>query len=235
MCRPNRFTRSCARLSFLQDGRPRSFFMPSRFQTQRCDGRRGSLLAAYAVRAGKAEDLTAAIAARKGQPLAELPAKVLAAQLALAGTDIKQVVTTLEAIAARARSRHLAGHGRAGLPGRIAGSRAPRARSGQSRSQGHRHQREGPREFRAARTAGLALTLGGASRTTSATPREAQNASRLFWSRRKRARFAIAAIILSICASSSSRVSRPRSRQLGSSNNALAGLALRERAGLLRR
>ena len=80
----------------------------------------GSLLAAAAVRAGKVDDLKAAIAARQGQVLAELPAKVLLAQLALAGGDPKQCVAAIDALFARIKTdasrttAELAGH--AALP-----------------------------------------------------------------------------------------------------------------------
>ena len=47
----------------------------------------GSMLAAWAVRAGKVDDLKRAIAERQGQTMAELPAAILSAQLAMASGD----------------------------------------------------------------------------------------------------------------------------------------------------
>ena len=61
----------------------------------------GSMLAAWAVRAGKADDLKRAIAERQGQTLAELPAAILSAQLAMASGDTAGTVAALKAIAAR--------------------------------------------------------------------------------------------------------------------------------------
>ena len=61
----------------------------------------GKLIAEWAVRAGKADDLKRMIAARRTNPLAELPATVLAAQLALAATDTAAAVASLKALAER--------------------------------------------------------------------------------------------------------------------------------------
>ena len=61
----------------------------------------GSLLAAWAVRAGKAGELKVAIAQRQGQPLAELPAAILSAQLAIASNDAAGTVAALKLIATR--------------------------------------------------------------------------------------------------------------------------------------
>ncbi len=64
----------------------------------------GALLAIAAVHAGKVDDLKAAIAARQGQVLADLPAKVLSAQLALAGTDSAQSVAAIKTISTRLKT-----------------------------------------------------------------------------------------------------------------------------------
>jgi hypothetical protein len=61
----------------------------------------GALLAAWAVRAGKVDDLKKAIAQRQGQPLAELPAAILYAQLAMASGDTAATVAALKTLAAR--------------------------------------------------------------------------------------------------------------------------------------
>ncbi len=63
----------------------------------------GSMLAAWAVRAGKADDLKRAIAERQGQPMAELPAAILTAQLALASGDTAATVAALKALTARVK------------------------------------------------------------------------------------------------------------------------------------
>ncbi len=55
----------------------------------------GKLLAQWTARAGKQEDLKKRIAARQSQPLAELPARVLLAQLGLASKDSKLTIETL--------------------------------------------------------------------------------------------------------------------------------------------
>ncbi len=64
----------------------------------------GALLAAWAVRAGKAGELKQAIAARQGQPMAELPASILSAQLALATGDPAAAAAALDALAARMKT-----------------------------------------------------------------------------------------------------------------------------------
>ncbi len=64
----------------------------------------GSLLAAVAVRAGKVEDLSKALATRRGQPMAELPAAILATQIAIAAGDPAGVSQSLQAIAARLKN-----------------------------------------------------------------------------------------------------------------------------------
>jgi hypothetical protein len=64
----------------------------------------GALLTAWAIRAGKDQDLKSAIAAREKMPLAELPAKVLSAQLTLAGSDPAQTKAALQALAARVKT-----------------------------------------------------------------------------------------------------------------------------------
>ena len=59
------------------------------------------LLAAWAVKAGKASELKQALDARKGQPMSELPVAVLNAQLALAMDDRAATVAAIKAIASR--------------------------------------------------------------------------------------------------------------------------------------
>ncbi len=59
------------------------------------------MLAAWAVRAGKVDDLKKAIDERKGQPLAELPASILTAQLALAAGDDRSAIAALKVLAER--------------------------------------------------------------------------------------------------------------------------------------
>ena len=91
----------------LPPGRPTEIFLYAQALTNSALRRpqsASSLLAAWAVRAGKTDDLKSAIAARQKQPLAELPAKVLSAQLALAGSDPAQAVTALQAIATRVKT-----------------------------------------------------------------------------------------------------------------------------------
>ena len=61
------------------------------------------LLAAWAVKAGKADELKQALAARKGQPMAELPVAILNAQLAMAMDDPAATTAALKAIAARVK------------------------------------------------------------------------------------------------------------------------------------
>jgi hypothetical protein len=61
----------------------------------------GKLLVDWTVRAGKSDDLKAAVAARRANPLAELPATVLMAQLALATTDRAAATHSLEALTER--------------------------------------------------------------------------------------------------------------------------------------
>ena len=58
----------------------------------------GRLLAAWAVRAGKAGELTQAITARKAHVMAQLPSMILLAQLALAADDRAAAIDALRAI-----------------------------------------------------------------------------------------------------------------------------------------
>ena len=59
----------------------------------------GMMLVASAVRAGKVDDLERALASRRGQPMAELPAQVLTVQLALAANKSVTAVPALRSIA----------------------------------------------------------------------------------------------------------------------------------------
>ncbi len=61
----------------------------------------GSMLADWAVRAGKADDLRRKIEARRRQPMAEYPATILSAQLAIAGGEIEPAIRALKAISER--------------------------------------------------------------------------------------------------------------------------------------
>ncbi len=61
----------------------------------------GAMLAAWAVRAGAADDLRRKIETRRGQPMAEFPATILTAQLALAGGEPEPANRALKAIAER--------------------------------------------------------------------------------------------------------------------------------------
>ncbi len=61
----------------------------------------GAMLAAWAVKAAKADDLRRKIEARQGQPMAEYPATILSAQLAIAGGEAEPANRALKAIAER--------------------------------------------------------------------------------------------------------------------------------------
>ncbi|MGP0063330.1 MAG: DUF1583 domain-containing protein [Isosphaeraceae bacterium] len=61
----------------------------------------GAMLAAWAVRAGKVDELKRAIVERQGQPMAELTATILSAQLAMASGDHAGAVAALKALAER--------------------------------------------------------------------------------------------------------------------------------------
>ncbi len=61
----------------------------------------GQTLTTWAVRAGKAEELRKAIAARQGRVMAELPASILAVQLGLAAGEPRAAAAALKKIAAR--------------------------------------------------------------------------------------------------------------------------------------
>ena len=63
----------------------------------------GALLAQWAIRAGKADALRAAIDARKKNPQCEIPTAVLSVQLGLALGDDDATTTALQALTARAR------------------------------------------------------------------------------------------------------------------------------------
>jgi tetratricopeptide (TPR) repeat protein len=72
----------------LPPGRPAEIFLyaqPLNAGTVRHPRSLGAMLARWAIRAGKTDDLLRAVDARRGQPMSELPAAVLTAQLALAG------------------------------------------------------------------------------------------------------------------------------------------------------
>jgi tetratricopeptide (TPR) repeat protein len=67
-------------------------------QQQRSVGR---MLAGWAAKAGKGDDVRKAIDARQAQTLAELPARVLLAQLGMAGKDARMTAEALDWLAAR--------------------------------------------------------------------------------------------------------------------------------------
>ena len=113
----------------------------------------GAMLAAWAVRAGKVNDLKKAIDDRKGQPLAELPAAILTAQLALAAGDDPAAIAALKVLAERLKRDTLPHHGRARLPRRAAGPRTAAARGGHGGDRGPRRLRQGVRERLPARAA----------------------------------------------------------------------------------
>ena len=104
----------------------------------------GSLLATAAVHAGKVDDLKAAIAARQGQVLADLPAKVLSAQLALAGTDSAQSVAAIKTISTRLKTDTSRATAELAVSRRPAGPRPSRARAGGGRARRPRHVRQRP-------------------------------------------------------------------------------------------
>ncbi len=92
------------RIAVMPPGRPAEVFLyappPSpRALRRTCSA--GSMLAAWAVRAGKADELKKAIDERKGQPLAELPAAILTAQLALAAGDDPTAIAALKSLSER--------------------------------------------------------------------------------------------------------------------------------------
>jgi predicted Zn-dependent protease len=64
----------------------------------------GTLLAAWAVRAGKSGDLRQAVAARQGHVMAQLPSLVLSAQLAAAANEPAASLEALRALAARMKN-----------------------------------------------------------------------------------------------------------------------------------
>jgi lipopolysaccharide biosynthesis regulator YciM len=64
----------------------------------------GMLLATSAVRAGKVDDLKRAISSRQGQVMADLPASVLTALVALAANDQAVAVSALKSVAARLKN-----------------------------------------------------------------------------------------------------------------------------------
>ncbi|MFI5456257.1 MAG: DUF1583 domain-containing protein [Isosphaerales bacterium] len=91
----------------LPAGRPSEVFLyapPLNVNALRRPQSAGLLLAAWAVRAGKVDDLKRAVASRQGQVLSELPASVLSAQLALAANDPQAAVAALKRLAARMKA-----------------------------------------------------------------------------------------------------------------------------------
>lgn len=96
----------------LPDGRPAEIFLYAR-PLSFSDGTQpwryelssprsvGGLLARWAQRAGKADDLRERIQARKTQPMAELPAEILLALLAQSGDDPAPTIKALEALGSR--------------------------------------------------------------------------------------------------------------------------------------
>jgi tetratricopeptide (TPR) repeat protein len=88
----------------LPPGRPSEIFLyapPPNLGALRRTRSAGAMLAAWAVRAGKVDDLKKAVDERKGSPLAGLPAAVLTVQLATASGDDAAMVAGLKALAAR--------------------------------------------------------------------------------------------------------------------------------------
>jgi hypothetical protein len=88
----------------LPPGRPAEVFLyapPPNPRALRRARSAGAILAAWAVRAGKVDDLKQAIDGRKGQPLAELPATILSAQLALAAGDDPSAIAALKVLSER--------------------------------------------------------------------------------------------------------------------------------------
>ncbi|MBX6316098.1 MAG: hypothetical protein IRY99_24770, partial [Isosphaeraceae bacterium] len=91
------------RSAVLPEARPGEIFLYPRPLAYGAQNPRsvGRLLAAWAVRAGKVEDLKQRIEARKGQPIAELPALVLLGQLGLEAQDQPLLSRILDALAQR--------------------------------------------------------------------------------------------------------------------------------------
>jgi tetratricopeptide (TPR) repeat protein len=88
----------------MPDGRPAEIFLYAQSLDNATLSRPrslGAMLAVWAVRAGKADDLRQKIESRRGQPMAEFPATVLAAQLALAGGEPEPANRALKAISER--------------------------------------------------------------------------------------------------------------------------------------
>ena len=88
----------------MPEGRPAELFVyPQSLENGSLSHPRslGAMLADWAVRAGQADDLRRKVEARKGQPMAEFPATVLAAQLALAAGEADRANAALKAIAER--------------------------------------------------------------------------------------------------------------------------------------
>ena len=91
----------------LPQGRPAEIFLYSTPLSQNAlqhPKSLGMMLATWAVRAGKTDDLNRAVSARRGQVLAELPASVLSAQLALAASEPAAAAAALKSIAARLKN-----------------------------------------------------------------------------------------------------------------------------------
>ena len=88
-------------------GRPTEVFLystPLNQNSLRHPESLGMVLAVSAVRAGKVDDLKRALSTRQGQMMAELPATVLLAQLALAANEPVAAMTALKRIAARLKN-----------------------------------------------------------------------------------------------------------------------------------
>lgn len=98
------------KIAVLPPGRPTEIFLyapPPNPRALRRMRSAGAMLAAWAVRADKVDELKKAIDARKGQPLAELPATILTAQLALASGDDAGAIAALRTLAERMKKDSL--------------------------------------------------------------------------------------------------------------------------------
>ena len=101
--RPVRSTRRSATRPSPRVGRLRSSCMPSPLVNASVSHQRslGVLMADWAVRAGKVDDLRGRLESRQSRPMAEFPAAVLSAQLALAAGDAERTNRALGAIGGR--------------------------------------------------------------------------------------------------------------------------------------
>ncbi|MHB1556493.1 MAG: DUF1583 domain-containing protein [Isosphaeraceae bacterium] len=98
------------KIAVLPPGRPTEIFLyapPPNPRALRRMRSAGAMLAAWAVRAGKVDELKQAIDARKRQPLAELPATILTVQLALASGDDAGATAALRTLAERLKKDSL--------------------------------------------------------------------------------------------------------------------------------